>query len=105
MICRFWRGWTTQENADIYESMLKEEIFKSIESRNLAGYDKIQLFRHEGNAEVEFMTIMYFHSLDGIKQFAGEDYTLAVVPQKARDVLSRFDERVRIFEVKAEVRY
>ncbi|TFH04468.1 MAG: antibiotic biosynthesis monooxygenase [Candidatus Thorarchaeota archaeon] len=105
MICRFWRGWTTFDNADIYENMLKEEIFKSIEDKNLAGYDKIQLFRHESKDEVEFMTVMYFNTLDGIRQFAGEDYTLAVVPQKARDVLSRFDERVRIFEVKAEVSY
>jgi hypothetical protein len=51
------------------------------------------------------MTIMYFKTLDGIRQFAEEDYTLAAVPQKARDVLSRFDERVRIFEVKADVDY
>ena len=105
MICRFWRGWTTFDNADIYENMLKEEIFKSIEDKHLAGYDKIQLFRHESKDEVEFMTIMYFNTLDGIRQFAGEDYTLAVVPQKARDVLSRFDERVRIYEVKTEVSY
>ena len=85
--------------------MLKEEIFESIEERDLSGYERIQLFRHEKETEVEFMTIMYFKSLEGIRQFAGEDYTLAVVPQKARDVLSRFDERVRIFEIKADVGY
>ena len=105
MICRIWNGWTTQENADIYETMLKEEIFESIGERNLSGYERIQLFRHDGETEVQFITIMYFKTLDGIRQFAGEDYTLAVVPQKARDVLSRFDERVRIFEVKADVGY
>ena len=105
MICRFWRGWTTHDNADIYETMLKEEIFESIEERNISGYEKMQLFRHDGETEVQFITIMYFKTLDGIRQFAGEDYTLAVVPHKARDVLSRFDERVRIFEVKADVGY
>ncbi|MGY5872589.1 MAG: antibiotic biosynthesis monooxygenase [Candidatus Thorarchaeota archaeon] len=105
MICRIWRGWTTHDNADIYETMLREEIFKSIEERKLAGYERIQLFRHEGENEVDFITIMYFKTLDGIRQFAGDDYTVAVVPQKARDVLSRFDERVRIFEVKADVGY
>ena len=105
MICRIWNGWTTHNNANIYETMLKEEIFESIEERNLSGYERIQLFRHDGETEVQFITIMYFKTLDGIRQFAGEDYTLAVVPQKARDVLSRFDERVRIFEVKADVGY
>jgi hypothetical protein len=105
MICRIWNGWTTHNNANIYENMLKEEIFESIEERNLSGYERIQLFRHDGETEVQFITIMYFKTLDGIRQFAGEDYTLAVVPQKARDVLSRFDERVRIFEVKADVGY
>jgi hypothetical protein len=105
MICRVWRGWTTHENADVYETMLREEIFKSIEERNLAGYERIQLFRHEGETEVDFITIMYFKNLEGIRQFAGEDYTVSVVPQKAREVLSRFDERVRIFEVKADVGY
>ncbi len=105
MICRIWNGWTTPNNANIYETMLKEEIFESIEERNISGYEKIQLFRHDGETEVQFITIMYFKTLDGIRQFAGEDYTLAVVPQKARDVLSRFDERVRIFEVKADVGY
>ena len=27
MICRVWHGWTTSQNADAYERLLKEEIF------------------------------------------------------------------------------
>jgi hypothetical protein len=34
---------------------------------------------------------MWFESLDAVREFAGENYELAVVPAKARAVLSRFD--------------
>jgi heme-degrading monooxygenase HmoA len=102
MICRFWRGWTTQSNADIYENWLMDEIFKEIEDRNLVGYERFQLFRKDKNDEVEFITIMYFKSLEGIKQFAGDDYTQAFLPEKERRLLSRFDERVEIIELKID---
>jgi hypothetical protein len=34
--------------------------------------------------EVEFITIMWFDSIDAVKASAGEDYEKAVVPQEAR---------------------
>ena len=102
MLCRFWRGWTTRSNADIYEKILKDLIFKEIEERNIEGYDRFQLFRNDKNDEVEFITIMYFKTLEGIKQFAGEDYTQAFLPEKEKKLLSRFDERVEIIELKID---
>ena len=38
MIFRIWHGWTTPENADIYENLLKEEIFPGIASKKIFGY-------------------------------------------------------------------
>jgi len=35
MIGRIWYGWTAPENADAYESLLRDEIFKGIESRGI----------------------------------------------------------------------
>jgi hypothetical protein len=37
MISRIWHGWTTPENADVYESMLKGEIFGGIQGREIEG--------------------------------------------------------------------
>jgi hypothetical protein len=37
--------------------------------------------------------------LESVKSFVGEDYEVAHVPQRARDVLLRFDERSAHFEV------
>ena len=103
MISRIWHGWTTPANADIYETLLKEEIFVGIKNRKIEGYKGIQLFRRNIGTEVEFITIMWFDSIDNVRTFAGEDYELAVVPPKARAVLSRFDERSQHYEVKAQL--
>jgi hypothetical protein len=54
--------------------------------------------------EVEFVTVMWFDSTEAVRAFAGEDYEAAVVPQKARALLSRFDERSQHYEVKAEMK-
>jgi antibiotic biosynthesis monooxygenase (ABM) superfamily enzyme len=71
MISRIWHGWTTLENADIYENLLKTEIFPTIASKNVLGYRGIQLLRRQLSNEVEFITIMQFDSLEAVKQFAG----------------------------------
>lgn len=100
MISRIWHGWTTPENADIYENLLKEEIFVGIQGMNIEGYRGIQLFRRDVANEVEFVTVMWFDSLDAVKEFAGEDYETAYVPAKAREVLSRFDARSQHYDVR-----
>ena len=104
MISRIWHGWTTPENADTYEAMLKEEIFEGILNRGIQGFKSIQLLRREAGSEVEFVTMMLFDSLEAVREFAGEDYKAAVVPAKARAVLSHFDQRSQHYEVREERR-
>ena len=60
------------------------------------------MLRREIAQEVEFITIMLFDSLDAVREFAGEDYEIAVVPEKARAVLSHFDERSQHYEIRAK---
>jgi heme-degrading monooxygenase HmoA len=106
MIGRIWHGWTTSQNADKYESLLKEEIFSGIANKKVPGYKGIQLFRRPlADDEVEFVTIMWFDSWDAVRQFAGEDYERAYVPAAAREVLARFDERSRHYEIKESLQY
>ena len=38
MIARVWHGWTTPENADTYEALLKSEIFPGIFAKNVPGF-------------------------------------------------------------------
>ncbi len=100
MISRAWHGWTAPQNADAYENLLKTQIFPGILARNVAGFHKIELFRRASGAEVEFITMMWFDTLDAVKAFAGEDYETAVVPPAARVVLARFDARSQHYEVR-----
>ena len=99
MIARIWHGWTTPQNADNYEALLKEEIFVGIQDRRIHGFKGIQLLRRDLDHEVEFITIMRFDSLDSVREFAGEDYETAVVPTRARKLLSHFDERSQHYEI------
>jgi antibiotic biosynthesis monooxygenase (ABM) superfamily enzyme len=104
MISRVWHGWTTPANADAYEALLKSEIFTGIRDRQIVGYRGIHLFRRNIGDEVEFVTIMWFDTIEAVRAFAGEDYEVAVVPPKARALLSRFDARSQHYEVKAEMK-
>lgn len=100
MICRLWNGWTAAGNADAYEALLLTEVFPWIAAKGIAGYREIQLFRRPlPSGDVEFTTAMWFDSLDAVKAFAGDDYDRAVVPERARALLSRWDERSRHLEV------
>ena len=104
MIGRIWHGYTTFANADAYENLLKEEIFINIRGRNIQGFREIQLLRRELENETEFITIMWFDSLESVRIFAGEDYEAAVVLPKARALLSHFDQRSQHYEIKESLK-
>ena len=100
MIARVWRGWTTVENADGYESHLKPELLPGVSK--LTGFAGSYLLRRIMGDEVEFMTILLWDSIEGIKAVAGKDYERAVIPEERKKYLKRFEERATHFEVVAE---
>ena len=99
MICRVWRGWTTPERAADYERIVRGEVIPAIEGRRIPGFRQIDLLRREADSEVEFVTLMWFDSLDCVRAFTGDDYSVSHVPAAARAALSRFEERAAHFEV------
>jgi hypothetical protein len=100
MICRMWRGWTSVANAPAYRSYLTGELFPALQRdlahRGYLGYDA--LTRLSG-VEVEFVTLVWFESLQSVKAFAGEDYETPVISQTARRLLARHDSRCAHLEV------
>lgn len=102
MISRVWHGWTTPADADAYEGLLKREIVPGIQDRGIAGFRGMQVCRREHGDAVEFMTIMWFDSLDAVRAFAGDDPEVAVVPPAARVLLARFDTRSQHYDVRFE---
>jgi len=99
MICRLWRGWTTPDNAVAYERIVRGEVIPAIEARRIPGFGGIDLMKREVGQEVEFQTMMWFDDLDAVRAFVGDDYSVSHVPEPARAVLSRFDQRAAHYEV------
>jgi hypothetical protein len=90
---RYWRGWTTPDNADAYQAVVSGTVLPGIAARDLTGYHGAYLLRRDLGHEVEFATIMLFDSIDDVRSFGGNDYETAYVPPAARKLLVRFDER------------
>lgn len=97
MIGRIWHGWAAREDADAYQAMLNSDVLPRI--HQIEGYRGAYVMRREVGDEVEFMTMTIFENLDAVKQFAGEDYTKAVVQGLAKKLLKRSDEHSTHFEI------
>lgn len=100
MICRMWRGWTLAANAGAYDSYLKAELFphvrRELEPR---GYRGFHLLRHECGDEVEFVTMLWFDSLEAVRGFAGPNYETPVISEKAQKLLSHYAERCEHYDL------
>lgn len=96
MISRLWRGWTTFDNADAYEELLRTRILPGI--HRVDGYEGAYLLRRDVEGGVEFATLTLWESMDAVRAFAGEDLEVAVVPPEARELLSKFDQTSKHYE-------
>jgi hypothetical protein len=86
VIARIWHGYTAVEDADAYEAMLKPELLPGISRVN--GYRGSYLLKRDAGAEVEFITILLFDSVDSIRAISGPDYETAVIPDERRKYLT-----------------
>lgn len=96
MIIRLWHGWTSFENADAYEDLLRTTILPGI--HRVAGYKGAYLLRRDVEDGVEFVTVTLWESMDAVHAFAGADHQVAVVPLAARKLLARFDQTSQHYE-------
>lgn len=100
MVARVWHGYAaTREHADAYEALLKPEVLPGISKKQ--GYRGSHLLRRDAGGEIEFITILFFDSLDDIKAITGPDYETAVIPEERRQHLSRVDAKAVHYEVRA----
>jgi antibiotic biosynthesis monooxygenase (ABM) superfamily enzyme len=99
VIARVWHGYTTPEHADAYEAMLKPELLPGISKK--PGYRGSYLLRRNAGAEIEFITIMLWDSLDSVRAAAGPDYETAIIPEERRQHLSRWDAKSAHYEIVA----
>src|ERR1700733_10515680 len=100
MVCRVWRGWTTVSGAQSYDDYLQTELFPRLDRElRTHGYRGYQLLRLARGEEVEFMTMLWFESIENVRSFAGEHYETPVISEKARSLLARFADRADHYEL------
>ena len=91
MIARIWHGYTKPQNADSYQNLLKTKILPGI--HRIQGYKGAYLLRREAGAEIEFITMTLWESMEAVEIFAGAGHSTAVVPEEAQRLLVRYDQK------------
>lgn len=102
-IIRTWRGWTTTENAPVYEEMLINEVFPAVKKKGVKGLEKVSISTQEKKNEVAFFLVLQFDCFASVIAFAGDDYETAYIPENAKKVLLRYDPTALHFELKKEL--
>ena len=97
MIARVWRGFAKPEKAEAYRHHFTDTVTPHL--KELAGYIAGYLLRKDSGADVEFVALTLWDSLESIKAFTGENPQVAIVEPEARRSLSRFDEVATNYEV------
>lgn len=100
MIARHWKGVSFSDKSDEYILHLKEDTFKALEQ--IEGFVSARILLRELSDGTEFQIITHWDSLEAIKQFAGEKFDTAVVPESVRKMMLRFDAHVDHYEVAYE---
>ncbi len=97
MIARHWRGWTNLKDADKYEAVLRNKVFRSL--KQIEGYCGGHVLRLD-EEESEFIVLNFFETLEAVRKFAGQNYETPVFEPEAKRLLSRFDTVAKHYEVR-----
>jgi heme-degrading monooxygenase HmoA len=100
VIARVWTARTTPERAPAYADHLRTRVLPQL--RALDGYTGASLLRRDADVETELIVVTRWRSLDAVRAFAGDDLEAAVVEPEAAAVLTRYDTRVRHYEIVVE---
>ena len=97
MIARVWHGWTKPADAEGYESHLKPELLPGLSQ--VKGFLGSHLLRRSVGDEVEFITVIFWESLDALRVLTGPEYETAMIPEDRRKYLVRCDAKAAHYEV------
>jgi heme-degrading monooxygenase HmoA len=97
MIARVWTAHASSAQARAYASHVCMHVFPTL--RTVDGYLGAKLLTRDAGDAVEIVVVTTWRSLAAIHDFAGRELDRAVVAPEAKALLTRFDERVRHYEV------
>jgi heme-degrading monooxygenase HmoA len=96
MIERHWKGLAKKEEAENYIEHLRTETFPSIKA--IDGFIRATILKRPVDKGMEFLVITVWDSMEAIRQFAGEQAGLAVVPDTVQKMMISYDTHVSHFE-------
>lgn len=97
MISRHWTGVAKPGRAHDYIEHLRTETFPAI--AGIPGFRRASILRRETSDGTEFQIVTVWDSLAAIHAFAGEDLDVAVVPSVVQELMLRYDDRVKHYEL------
>lgn len=100
MIARFWSAQTTPAHARAYADHLRTHVLPAL--KRIDGYAGAMLLEREASGGIELMVITWWRSLEAVRGFAGPDLDVAIVADEAASWLTRYDRRVRHYELMIE---
>ncbi|MBT1696203.1 antibiotic biosynthesis monooxygenase [Fulvivirgaceae bacterium PWU4] len=100
MVSRHWMGLAHRDRANEYVLHLQHDTFRKIKSIN--GFKAAHILKREVDEGTEFLIITEWENIDAIKEFAGANFDVAVVPQLVQEIMIRYDDKVRHYDVEFE---
>ena len=94
-IARIWRGRTSREKADEYESYIQKHGIPPLMEKALG----VQNFREDRETESEFVTISYWPSIEAMSSFAGSDPTAVHHLERDAEFLIELPKSVQILRI------
>ena len=97
MIERHWKGVAKRERAQEYIAHLQIETFQQITL--IPGFISAKILERDIQEGIEFLIITKWQDIDAIKQFAGSNIEIAVVPELVQDIMLKYDKSVSHYKV------
>jgi len=101
MIVRTWRGRAAVEKAEAYPRHFRRNVLPEL--RHIAGFRGASLVRRDRGAEIEYLVMTRWESMEAIRRFAGAEVEKAVVEPEAVAALVSFDKTVEHYELLEDV--
>jgi heme-degrading monooxygenase HmoA len=97
MISRQWKGIARSSDAHHYLDHLRQDTFPKL--ARIEGFVSASILQRTVPAGEEFLIVTVWESLETIKQFAGEDAEVAVVPPAVQAMMVDYEKVVRHYSV------
>jgi len=97
MVERHWKGIANREKAGRYIQHLKEETLPGL--KTISGFKGLSILSRETKEGTAFLIITRWEKLASIRQFAGENYEEAVVPDAVKAMMIRYDRQAEHYIV------